>query len=133
MMMLRFGKLAAAGLVPMALAATVGAYITQQVAGAAGLKAIAAGCGVGLVGNWLGIVPVAMVADLSSREGGLAALMGTGIRFLAALVMTPVLALSGWVLATPFVVGVVISYMAILLGETIMLVVLTQADRGSRE
>ena len=91
-----------------------------------------AGCGVGLVGNWMGTLPTTMVSDLAGRDGGLAALMGTALRFLAALVLTPVLALSGWVEVAPFVVWVAISYLAILLGETIMLVRMMQTERGSR-
>ena len=132
MMLHRFARLATAGLVPLALAVVAGGFITHQVAGGPGLKAMLAGCLVGLVGNWLGMLPAVMTPDLSSREGGLAALMGTGVRFLAALVLTPVLALSGWVAVTPFVIWVAISYLAILLGETVMLVWLTQADRGAR-
>ena len=130
-MLQRFGKLALGGLVPLVLAGAVGGYITHQVAGGPGLRAMFAGCAVGLVGNWLGILPVVMVDSLVGRSGGLAVLLGTALRFLAALVLTPVLALSGWVLPAPFVVWVVVSYLAILLGETVMTVVLTQAERGS--
>ena len=130
--LVRFAKLAAAGLVPLVLAGAVGVYVTQQVAGGAGVRAMLVGCGVGLVGNWVGTLPTTMVSDLAGRDGGLAALMGTALRFLAALVLTPVLALSGWVEVAPFVVWVAISYLAILLGETIMLVRMMQTERGSR-
>jgi hypothetical protein len=132
-MLLRFGKLALAGSAPLLIVGVVGAYVTHQVAGGPGLKAMLVGCAVGLAGNWAGAVPVAMVDDLASRSGGLAVLLGTAIRFLAALTITPVLALSGWVAVNPFVIWVALSYLVILFGETIATVLMTRAERGSHE
>ncbi|UCG31791.1 MAG: hypothetical protein JSU68_08985 [Phycisphaerales bacterium] len=130
--LLRFAKLVAAGLLPLVLAVAMGAYVTHQVAGGAGIKAMLVGCAVAMLGNWMGALPVAMVSGRAARDGGLAALMGTALRFLAALVLTPALALTGWVDVAPFVIWVAISYLAILIGETIMLVRMVQAEQGTR-
>ena len=130
-MLFRFGKLALAGLVPLLCVGAAGGYITHQVAGPAGLKAMLAGCAVGLLGNWIGTVPAVVVDSLAGRSGGLAVLLGTALRFLAALILTPILALSGWVLPTPFVVWVALSYLAILFGETVVMVILTRAEQGA--
>ncbi len=87
----------------------------------------------GMVSNWFGTVPVALVDDLAGRDAGMAALLGTALRFLAVLMLAAPLALSGWVTRTPFIVWVAISYLVVLFGETVMLVIMTSNAKRAQQ
>ncbi len=129
----RFGRLSLAGLVPLMLVAIPGALLVARGSGSEALTAMFLGCAVGMVSNWFGTVPVALVDDLAGRDAGMAALLGTALRFLVVLMLAAPLALSGWVARTPFIVWVAISYLVVLFGETVMLVILTSnAKRAQR-
>lgn len=130
--LVRFAKLASAGLLPLFVVALGGGFLTHRVAGTEGLNAMAVGCAVGLVGNWFGTVPVSLVKDLGGQSAGMAVLLGTCIRFLAVLMLAAPVALSGWVERSAFLGWVAASYLVVLFGETVMLVILTgHARRGS--
>ncbi len=129
----RFGRLSLAGLVPLMVVVIPGAFLIARGSGSEALTAMFLGCAVGMVSNWFGTVPVALVDDLAGRDAGMAALLGTALRFLVVLMLAAPLALSGWVARTPFIVWVAISYLVVLFGETVMLVILTSnAKRAQR-
>ncbi len=130
---LRFGRLSLAGLVPLMLVAIPGAFLIARGSGPEALTAMFLGCAVGMVSNWFGTVPVALVDDLAGRDAGMAALLGTALRFLVVLMLAAPLALSGWVARTPFIVWVAISYLVVLFGETVMLVILTSNAKRAQQ
>lgn len=91
---------------------------TRKLAGAAGLTAMAAGCGVSLLASWLGALPIVMASRNDPKALGSAVMGAMAIRFFVVLLGTLVLALGTEVARAPFLVWVGISYGVLLVVDT---------------
>ena len=124
-------KPAGLGVLVVVLVAAVGYVPTSRMSGGEGVIAMFVGCGIGLVYNWIGLAATdgSFRGDPTRRP--LAVLLGTTIRFLAVLVFAVAGALSGMFSAKPLFVWIAISYLLVLLVDTVWLV--QQSSRSSAE
>ncbi|MHC4697843.1 MAG: hypothetical protein ACYTFA_14015 [Planctomycetota bacterium] len=83
------------------------------------VPALLAGCGISWVASSIGAIPVALALAARSRGTAMAILAATVIRFLTALLLVAPLALSGWFDRTVLVVCVGVSYVLMLLVDTL--------------
>jgi hypothetical protein len=95
--------------------ALLGYLPTKRWGGEGAVRAMLAGCGVGVVASALGGVPVLLFSGTGGASGVLAAM---AVRFAAALALALAGALSGELERGPFLLWVAISYMALLTVDT---------------
>ncbi|MEA2693604.1 MAG: hypothetical protein QOJ16_2991 [Acidobacteriota bacterium] len=95
--------------------ALLGYLPTKRWGGEGAIRAMLAGCGVGVVASALGGVPVLLWSGAGGATGVLAAM---AVRFAAALALALAGALSGMFERGPFLLWVAISYMALLTVDT---------------
>lgn len=100
--------LAAAGYVP-----------TSRVGGEIGVTGMWYGIAVSLVAGLVGALPVAHAMSQSNANVPIAVLLGTAVRFLLTLMLVAWLVFSGLVDRVAFVTWVAISYMVLLLVDTL--------------
>ena len=124
-------KPAGLGVLVVVLVAAVGYVPTSRMSGGEGVIAMFVGCGIGLVYNWIGLAATAGSFRGDPTRRPLAVLLGTTIRFLAVLVFAVAGALSGMFSAKPLFVWIAISYLLVLLVDTVWLV--QQSSRSSAE
>ena len=126
--------LCGAGLLTLVAVGLMGLWPTQRLAGSAGVMAMLAGCAVSWLASCIGAIPVARVA--SGRAAGQMAqsiLASTAIRFVVVLFLVVPVALSGVVNRNVFVIWVGVSYLALLLADTLLSVRMMnlRSSRGS--
>lgn len=100
-----------------ALIALLGYLPTKRWGGEGAVRAMLAGCGVGVVASALGGVPVMLLAG-SGAGVATVVLAGMAVRFVAALGLALAAALSGELERGPLLVWVALSYMALLVVDT---------------
>lgn len=115
-------KISAAGIASAAAVAALGYYPTLRVAGADATGAMFAGIGVSLVAGWIGALPIGLHRQGDRLGKPQAVLLATTIRFIVALALSVSIILSDWFDRSVFGLWVGISYMAMLLAETICIV-----------
>jgi hypothetical protein len=103
-----------------ALAALLGFVPTRRLGGEEALRAMIAGCSVGLLASALGGIPVALgrgkAADPTARLQAMLASMG--LRFAVVLALGAAAAFSGWFGLKPLLLWIAFSYMALLTVDT---------------
>jgi hypothetical protein len=95
--------------------ALLGYLPTKRWGGEGAVRAMLAGCGVGVVASGLGGIPVMLFAKTGGATGILAAM---AVRFAAALALSLAAALSGEFERGPLLLWVAISYMVLLTVDT---------------
>ena len=103
-----------------AILAAVGYLPTVRLAGAAGLEAMLFGLLVSLATSALGAIPVCLAMGQGRANAANAILAGMAVRFLTILILVASFAFSGLVDRTVFVVWVAVSYLALLLVDTLI-------------
>jgi hypothetical protein len=101
--------------------ALLGYLPTKRWGGEGAVRAMLAGCGVGVVASALGGVPVLLwsgAGGASGARGATGVLAAMAVRFAAALALALAGALSGMFERGPFLLWVAISYMALLTVDT---------------
>jgi len=105
----------------------VGFFPTRNLAGATGLVGMVAACGLSLLGSWLGAVPTTMVAAGDRPAVATAALGAMAIRFVVVLFGALAVVLGTPVERPPFLIWVGISYLVLLLVDTLVVVRIGQS------
>lgn len=100
------------------LLVAVGYLPTKRLAGSAGVTAQWIGCGISLVGSWLGYLPIAWAARRQSQSAYSAVFASMGIRFAVVLTGVVAVALSKIVPQAPLLIWTAISYLALLASDT---------------
>ncbi len=95
--------------------ALLGYLPTKRWGGEGAVRAMLAGCGVGVVASALGGVPVLLFSEVGGATGALAAM---AVRFAAALGLGLAAALSGSFERGPLLLWMAISYMVLLTVDT---------------
>jgi len=95
-----------------------GYYPTLLIAGSAGLVAMFVGCAVSFIAACGGAVPIALAMSRRPKDVSMAILSATGVRFLVVLAMVAPLALSNRFETTAMVLWTGISYMLMLVVDT---------------
>lgn len=118
----RFGSFLLLSLGAASVLVLVGFLPTRKLAGESGLMAMAAGCGVSLLASWLGALPVVIGSKSDGQAFGSAVVGSMAIRFFVVLLGTLVLALGTELARAPFLVWVGISYVVLLVVDTLFAV-----------
>jgi len=100
----------------------VGFLPTRRLAGEAGLAAMGVGCGVSLLASWLGALPIVMASRGDAKALGSAVIGAMAIRFFVVLLGTLVLVLGTELARAPFLLWVGISYVVLLVVDTLFAV-----------
>ena len=113
--------------IAMALAVTVALILigwipTTRLAGLGARPAMVAGCAISLLGSAVGVVPIVLALRGPVRSVPQAILLSTLLRFLVVLVLALSAALSGWFDRVPLLIWVAISYLFLLMTDTIFAV-----------
>ena len=115
-----FLGLAGVGVLAAAALAGLGYFPTARVAGTEAVRSMLAGCGVSLVASLMGAIPLAWVWTGRVSHSASAILASVALRFLTMLLLVAPLVLSGWVDRIVFVVWAGISYLVMLIVDTLM-------------
>ena len=99
--------------------AAVGYLPTVRMAGGIGVTGMWYGIAVSLVAGLVGALPVAHAISQSNANVPIAVLLGTAVRFLLTLMLVVTLVFSGLVDRVAFVTWVGVSYMVLLLVDTL--------------
>jgi len=117
-----FGKLAAVSVGCAVVLAGLGWIPTARLVGEGGVWSLLAGIGTGLAAGLLG----AVLTSRAVLQGGFEApkwiLLGTAVRFLAVLMLVVPITFSGMVERKAYVVWVAVTYLVLLLVDTLMAV-----------
>lgn len=97
----------------------IGYAPTKRVGGPEAVSAMLAGCAVSVIGSVAGMVPLAVAWRASMRRTVRAVLMAMVFRFVVVLGLALSLGLSGWFARAPLLVWVAISYVVLLVVDTI--------------
>jgi hypothetical protein len=95
--------------------ALLGYLPTLRWGGPGAVRAMLAGCGVGVAASGLGGIPVLLFAGTGGATGALAAMAA---RFASALLLGLAAVLSGWFERGPLLIWVAISYAVLLIVDT---------------
>ncbi len=118
------------GLAVAVVVAGLGAIPTIRLAGVDGIKGLAAGCLVSWIATCVGALPVSLSLASHPKEAATAVLTATMVRFIAALALVVPLVLSGWFDRKILVLFVAISYMLMLLVDTLLAVRVIRRAEG---
>ena len=128
--LLRFAALAVA---VSAIMIAVGYFPTKRLGGADAVVAMLAGCAISLVASVVGALPI---VGASRAPGGAvvqAVLLSTGVRLMVVLVLALSAALSGWLERTPLLIWVAISYLFMLIVDTVYAVRFIGSAEGTEK
>ena len=114
-----YTRLASISIVCGLVLAAVGYVPTSRVGGEIGVTGMWYGIAVSLVAGLVGALPVAHAMSQSNANVPIAVLLGTAVRFLLTLMLVASLVFSGLVDRVAFVTWVAISYMVLLLVDTL--------------
>lgn len=117
-----FARYAGVGCLAVGLVACLGYVPTIRIAGPEAVGSMLAGCGVSVAAGCVGAVVLAWSTTRPASEAALAVLMSTALRFLTVLLLVIPVALSGRVDRTVFVVWVAVSYLPMLMLDTLVAV-----------
>jgi uncharacterized membrane protein len=98
--------------------ALLGYAPTRQLGGAGALRAMAAGCALGVVASAVGAVPIVLARRGSPAERLTATLGSMGLRLLVLFALTTSVVLSGWFERRPLLIWTAIGYIAQLVVDT---------------
>ena len=121
-------KFLAASIGLTAVLAAVGYGPTVRLGGESAWREMLAGCGISLIGSWIGIAPVL----LARREGGQpfnAVASSAVLRLVVTLGLALSVVLSEWLDRRPLLIWVGISYCVLLVVETMFAVRMTSRAR----
>jgi len=110
------------GLATVLSVAAIGYYSTERHTGGGGTAAMLVGCGVSWIAGCIGALPTAAALSSRPKQAGTAILASTMVRFITALVLVVPLVLSGWFDKTVLVLFVAVSYLMMLLVDTLLAV-----------
>ena len=110
------------GLVTALSVAAIGYYPTERHAGGGGALSMLLGCGVSWIASCIGALPTASALSSRPKQAGTAVLASTMVRFVTALVLVVPLVLSGWFDRTVLVLFVAVSYLMMLMVDTLLAV-----------
>lgn len=102
--------------------AAIGYYPTERHTGGSGAASMLLGCGVSWIASCIGALPTAAALASRPKQAGAAVLTSTTVRFVTALVLVVPLVLSGWFHRTVLVLFVAVSYLMMLLVDTLLAV-----------
>lgn len=117
-----YARLTLAGLATATAIAALGYAPTLRLGGPEAIAPMLAGIGVSLVAGCISTAPITRASLAEATGGPQAILLATTLRFLVALVLTASILLSGWFDRTVLVIWVGISYLSMLLMETLFAV-----------
>jgi hypothetical protein len=99
--------------------AIVGALPARKLAGEEGLVALVVGCGVTLAASAVSAIPLSRALERSDPQARLLGLLvAMGLRFGFVLAALLVLLGGGWFRRNPMLIGIALSYLAVLAIET---------------
>ncbi len=107
----------------------VGIPITRKLAGDTAVPALLLACAVSLAAALVGAVIILRSRDLGGPKGVFAAMAAMGARLVIVALAGLLIALSGWVALKPFLLWLALSYMALLIVDTRL--ILVQGDPSS--
>ena len=110
------------GLATVLSVAAIGYYPTERLGAGGGATAMLVGCGVSLIASCIGAIPTAAALSSKPKQAGTAILASTMIRFVTALALVVPLIFSGWFDRTVLVLFVAVSYLLMLLVDTLLTV-----------
>jgi hypothetical protein len=110
------------GLATALVVAAVGYFPTVRIRGGEGAAALAVGCAVSWIASCIGALPTAAALAARPKQAGTAVLASTMVRFVTALVLVVPLVLSGWFDRTVLVLFVAITYLMMLMVDTLLAV-----------
>ena len=124
--------------VALALAISVGAVLlgympTRRLAGSGAVPGMLAGCGISLIASLIGVVPIIAARCGSAAKIPQAILMSTIVRFLVVVILALSVALSGWFERAPLLLWVAISYILLLIADTLYAVRVSAINETSEE
>ncbi len=123
----RYAKFVGVSVVVAVAIAGVGFLPTRKLAGVEGLWAMLAGCGVSLLGSWFGAVPMAMVVVGDKTAVATAALGAMAVRFMVVVSGALALALGTELERPSLLIWVGISYLVLLVVDTLFAVRMGQS------
>jgi len=127
-----FVRLAAVSVACAAVLAAIGYVPTIRVVGVGGTVSMLAGIGTSLIAGLLGALATCQAISQGGAKTPVWILMGTTVRFLAVLLLVVPIALSGLVDRKAYVVWVAITYLVLLLVDTLISVPGLRAPREER-
>ncbi len=128
----RYLQFAAWAIGTTALAAILGYFPTVRLSGPGAVGAMLAGCGASLAASLVGALPIALVRVGSPANVTMATTASMALRLLVVLAACLWLALSGWFERGPLLIWVGLSYLFLLIGDTLYAVrVLRQSTDAS--
>ena len=92
---------------------------TARLAGTEGVRAMAAGCGVSLVGSLVGTVPFLVSRSKTAVEALPAVIGSIALRMVSVIALATAVALSGLFAVKPLLLWVVISHVGLLVADTL--------------
>lgn len=110
------------GLATVLSVAAIGYYPTERHGADGGARAMLVGCGVSWIASCIGAIPTAVALSSRPKQAGTAILASTMVRFVTAIVLVVPLILSGWFDRTVLVLFVAVSYLMMLLVDTMLAV-----------
>ncbi len=110
------------GLATALAVAALGYFPTMRLTSGGGAAALAVGCGVSWIASCVGAVPTATALSSRPTQAATAVLASTVVRFITAIVLVVPLVLSGWFDRKVLVLFVAVSYLMMLLVDTLLAV-----------
>jgi len=110
------------GLATATAVSAIGYYPTERYAADGGAAAMLVGCGVSWIASCIGALPTAAALSSRPKQATTAILASTMVRFITALFLVVPLVLSGWFDRTVLVLFVAVSYLMMLLVDTLLAV-----------
>jgi hypothetical protein len=97
----------------------VGYRPTMRLGGHGAVYGMLAGCGISFAASMLGAIPLVATRRESSTTVLQAVLMSTLVRFLVVMMLALAAALSGWFERAPLLIWVAVSYLLLLVADTL--------------
>ncbi len=111
--------------------AAIGYVPTTRLGGPEAVPAMLAGCAVSTLASLFGAVPTLLALRKPAKFLPQSILLSTALRFLVVLLLTLATALSGWFDAAPLLVWIAISYVVLLLVDSVYALRLSSIIRDS--
>ena len=105
---------------------------TIRLAGKDAVTEMVAGCCISFVASLIGMIPVWLAHRNPSGNVAMAVLASTVVRLFVAMVLSLSIALSGLMKITPLLLWVAISYLVLLLTDTVYVVQLSKSQIASK-
>ncbi len=111
----------------------VGYWPTKNLGGAEAVPSMLAGCGVSVLGSIIGGIPIARARGGRPQNMLTTVLMSTAVRLAIVMVLAVAAAWSGFFQRGPLLIWVAISYMILLVVDTIFAVGLQPISRSRKD